>query len=37
MNRRVVDIAFEIERGVRSADPTNANDLIASFKEIGRS
>jgi 2-dehydropantoate 2-reductase len=34
MNERVVEIAFEIERGERGFDLENARDLIAAFKLI---
>ncbi len=34
MNQRVVEVAFEIERGAREAKPENAEDLIATYKEL---
>ena len=33
MNQRIVEIAFEIERGEREARPENAEDLIACYKD----
>ena len=34
MNQRIVEIAYEIESGVRDAKPENAKDLIATYAEI---
>ncbi|MFO1033816.1 MAG: ketopantoate reductase C-terminal domain-containing protein [Hyphomicrobiales bacterium] len=36
MNQRVVDMALEIERAQRTADPANASELIATFKQLER-
>ncbi len=34
INQRVVEIAFEIEKGVRQADPDNARLLIEAFEAV---